>query len=310
MENIKDLINTNLFLTPYSQSPMGDTDKVTIRNHIGPESALQEPLALVTKMSDSERSALESGGRGELASAAESDTTALEIRYRTSIQHSPTFHFVIYRLLGVVYYLLYVDDCKMLSKVAFDSDKPSLGRIRADSIAPPHSPASIMRCVLRVERIPFGHADLFANILCDNPLKEGHISILRTDGPGLSPNEPMAIVVQVPVESPIPDGKYLIKNRAAGSYWSAEHDPIQTVHFWPTTKLVPAMTYNFLQVSEHSPIIQVFNYFLSKWDITHDTNGNIFMTSPYAPSSWVGAEITGSAVPVPWRVIPADSKSY
>ena len=49
---------------------------------------------------------------------------------------------------------------------------------------------------------------------------------------------------------------------------------------------------------------------LSKWHITHDTNVNISMISPYAPSSWVGAEITGSTVPVPWRLIPADSKSY
>jgi hypothetical protein len=37
-------------------------------------------------------------------------------------------------------------------------------------------------------------ADLFADLSSDAPLKEGHFSILSTDGPGLSPNEPMAIV--------------------------------------------------------------------------------------------------------------------
>ena len=46
---------------------------------------------------------------------------------------------------------------------------------------------------------------------------------------------------------------------------------------------------------------------LSKWDITQDAYGNISMTSPYAPSSWVGAEIKGSSVPVSWRPIPAHS---
>jgi len=34
------------------------------------------------------------------------------------------------------------------------------------------------------------------------------------------------------------------------------------------------------------------------------------MASLYAPSSWVGAEIKGSTVPVQWRLIPADGKSY
>ena len=87
VENIKDRANTSLFLTPYSQSSMGDTDKVTILNRTGPGSMPQEPLALVAKMSDSERSALKSEGRGGPVSATEpaSDTTTPEIRYRTSI---------------------------------------------------------------------------------------------------------------------------------------------------------------------------------------------------------------------------------
>ena len=94
LENIKDRTNTSLFLTPYSQSPMDDADKVTIFNRADLGSTPQEPLALVAKMSDTERSALESGGRGELVDAAESNTTTPKIQYRTSIQHSPTFLFV------------------------------------------------------------------------------------------------------------------------------------------------------------------------------------------------------------------------
>ena len=100
MENIKNSTSTSLFLTPYSQSPMGDADKVTILYRTGPGSTPQEPLALVAKMSDSERSALESGRRGGLASAAELDTTPPEIRYCTSIQCSSSFLFITSRLLG------------------------------------------------------------------------------------------------------------------------------------------------------------------------------------------------------------------
>jgi hypothetical protein len=76
---------------------MDDAEKVVILNGTGPGSTPQEPLALVAKMSDSERNTLELEGRGGLASAAEPDTT---IQYRTSIQHSPTILFITSQLLG------------------------------------------------------------------------------------------------------------------------------------------------------------------------------------------------------------------
>ena len=93
VEDIKDREKTSLFLTPYSQSPMDDADKVTILNGTGPGSTPQEPLALVAKMSNSERNTLEFDGRVRLASAAGPDTTSPEIRYGASIQHSSTFLF-------------------------------------------------------------------------------------------------------------------------------------------------------------------------------------------------------------------------
>ena len=93
-EDIKDRkITTTLFLTPHSQSPMGDADKITIVNRTGPGSMPQEPLALVANMSVSELvNAMEYEGKDELASAADSepDTT---IQYRRSIQHPPTILF-------------------------------------------------------------------------------------------------------------------------------------------------------------------------------------------------------------------------
>jgi hypothetical protein len=95
VECIKDRTSTILFLTPYSQLPTDDADKVAILNRTGPGSTPHEPLALVAKMSDSERSALESERRGGLSSAAEPDTMTSEIRYRTSIQHCSTFLFVL-----------------------------------------------------------------------------------------------------------------------------------------------------------------------------------------------------------------------
>ena len=115
--------------------------------------------------------------------------------------NTPLFLFVTFRLLGEVYYLLY-DRNEMPSKAAIDPEQPSLGRIRADYIAPPHGLTSIILCISRVEETPaLVYADLFPDISCDTPLEEGHISFLRTDAPGLSPKKPMAIVVPVDSES-------------------------------------------------------------------------------------------------------------
>jgi hypothetical protein len=94
-ENIKDGGRTSLFLTPYSESPMDDADMFTIHNGNGPGSNPQEPLALVAKMSDSGRRALESDGRVRLASTSKLETMPPDIRHGTSIRHPPsTFLFI------------------------------------------------------------------------------------------------------------------------------------------------------------------------------------------------------------------------
>ena len=157
-------------------------------------------------------------------------------------------------MLGKVYYVLYADGCAIQSKAAFDFKKLFLGRIRVDSVAPPHSVASIKRCLSRVERnlaIAYA-ADLFVDISGETPLKEGHIS-LRTDGPGMSPNAPIAIILAPPIPGPA-NGRYLIKNRAADIYWNASYNPIKTIFFDVITTGNASRVY---QVNEH-PIIRLF----------------------------------------------------
>ena len=119
-----------------------------------------------------------------------------------------------------MYYQVFADRSDVRSKVAFDEELPSLGRIRCDSIAPPHTPASIKRRISRVEETPeLVDANLLETISSDSPLKEAHISILGTDDQGLS--EPMAIVQTPIVQLSIADGRYIIKNRAADIIWYA-----------------------------------------------------------------------------------------
>ena len=73
---------------------MKDAHNVIFLDGTGPGSTPHEPLALVANMSDSERSALESEGRGGHGSALEPDTTSPEIRYGSCIQPFLTFLFV------------------------------------------------------------------------------------------------------------------------------------------------------------------------------------------------------------------------
>jgi hypothetical protein len=94
-----------------------------------------------------------------------------------------------------VYYRLYDKDGEMPSKVSFDPEEPSLGRINAYCLPPPQTVSSIKQCIARVEgNSALKSANLFANNLCDDPLKEGHIQILAGDCPGLVQDKPMALV--------------------------------------------------------------------------------------------------------------------
>ena len=159
-----------------------------------------------------------------------------------------------------MYYLLYANNSEIPSKAVFDPDQPSLGRIRADSVAPPHSLVSIKRHISRVEETPaLASADLFADLSSDAPMEEGRIPILGTDGPGLSPDNPMCIVQKpiVQVENAfIPDGRYFIKSRAAEVFWCSGV-LATTVNFWSDSTR-SANPISAIQVNEHSLIIQVF----------------------------------------------------
>ena len=145
-----------------------------------------------------------------------------------------------------MYYQIFADNIEIPSKVFFDPGEPSIGRIRADSVVPPHSLSSIKRRISRVEETPaLVNADVFADISADSPLNEGPISIHGTDGPGLSPDKPMAIV-QV-----IPDGKYIIKHRilAADIFWNAWSlgRPTNVVYFHSSENFTLVQAKNYSQ---------------------------------------------------------------
>jgi hypothetical protein len=95
----------------------------------------------------------------------------------------------------LVYYRVYDFHCAVLSTQPADSNKPFVGRLNVDCIPPPHTVASIKRCISKLEHIPKPEAcQLFASISSEYPMSGGHISILTSDHHGSTPGDPMAFV--------------------------------------------------------------------------------------------------------------------
>jgi hypothetical protein len=93
----------------------------------------------------------------------------------------------------------------MLSKHPADPDKPSVGRINVDSIPPPHTAESIMRCISKIEELNTStNSQLFNSISSEIPIAEGHVSILSGDCPGSTPEDPLVFVIEPVMAMPLP----------------------------------------------------------------------------------------------------------
>jgi len=95
----------------------------------------------------------------------------------------------------------------VLSKHPADPSKPSVGRINVDSIPPPHTAESMMRCISKIEELDNSkQSKLFIDVSSEFPIGDGHVSMLSSDRPGSSPGKPMAFVVEpiLGVPSPAP----------------------------------------------------------------------------------------------------------
>jgi hypothetical protein len=98
----------------------------------------------------------------------------------------------------LVYYRLFTENIGILSeKPAFPSD-PYLGRVRANSVAPPQTVHLIKRRLCQIENISdYLGSILFLSGSSLSPLNgTERVSILTPDGPGSSPDEPMELVVK------------------------------------------------------------------------------------------------------------------
>src|ERR1700727_355306 len=95
-----------------------------------------------------------------------------------------------------VYYRIYNEDGAIPSMRSVDSDDLPLGRIDASLVAPPHTAASLKRCISNAERLtPFVCDKLFVDISSESPMDDDlDISILTGQGLGNTPEDAMALV--------------------------------------------------------------------------------------------------------------------
>jgi hypothetical protein len=96
--------------------------------------------------------------------------------------------------------------------VPVDNKNPYLACIDGHLVTPPHTVASIKRCICKVETIINKDQDvqLFGSASETTPMGDNeHIAILDGTGPGSSPKQPLALVCK-----DMPVGEFKIKLKA------------------------------------------------------------------------------------------------
>ncbi|EDR07501.1 uncharacterized protein LACBIDRAFT_298427 [Laccaria bicolor S238N-H82] len=105
------------------------------------------------------------------------------------------------RFGGTVYYRLYTKDGPIKSQhpVYSTDHEPFIGRTLAKLVAPPHTTVSIKRHLCYIEGFLSSLADtakLFVPLSCLTAKDDSaRLSLVGSSGPGLSPQEPMALVL-------------------------------------------------------------------------------------------------------------------
>jgi len=192
-EKVNDNIPTDLFISASSQAPMDNAGHVPMFAYSGPGCTPSEPMALTAMFSSAERGQLDAMELAASLLPSPERPVAPEARY--------------------LYYQVYKGHGAVLSKQPASSNDPYVGCIRADSVPPPHTTASIMRCISKGEGLDNSkQSQLFANISSRLPMGEGYVSILTNNHAGSTPEDPMAYVelptpaiVQPPTSEHLPN---------------------------------------------------------------------------------------------------------
>ena len=98
-----------------------------------------------------------------------------------------------------VYYRVYAEDGAIRSTKPATADDPFLGCVKAKSIPPPHTVASIKRCIAGFEEIGDNTlTSLFGTLSSKSPMDSADkAAILNRNGLGYMPKEPIVLVAKL-----------------------------------------------------------------------------------------------------------------
>jgi hypothetical protein len=123
---------------------------------------------------------------------------------------------LVIRELTSVHYRVFDDNGEATSKTSFDETDTALGRIDVLSIPPPYSVASLKRRLVIAEEITDHNSQLFEDEDSRTAMNDGDAIALCTKSyPGITEDEPIAIVYNVVTVSSPPQSASSIKRLKA-----------------------------------------------------------------------------------------------
>ena len=119
--------------------------------------------------------------------------------------------------LPSVHYRVFDNNGEATSKTSFDETDTALGRVDVLSIALPYTVASLKRRLMKAEEISDPNSQLFEDEDSKTAMNDGDtIALCAKSFPGITENEPIAIVYNMTVSPPIQSESDLKRLKAIG----------------------------------------------------------------------------------------------
>jgi len=97
-----------------------------------------------------------------------------------------------------VYYRVYDDEGEIVSKMSFDEDNPSLGRVNTFSVPPPHIVSNSKNCIFKPEDLSGHNIQLFEDEASESAINDSDATTLLSDTfPGFIEDQPVAITYEL-----------------------------------------------------------------------------------------------------------------
>ena len=186
IEGLSGPNGSTLFESLSSQTAVEESFRLAVRESSGPGVSEDDPMVLVVGVEDAKKQSASTARSEGLPNVVQA-----EPRYGMSqdVVINPGL------LISPVYYRLYDEDGVLASKMSFDSEDSSLGRIDTLSIPPPQTVSSLSFQVVKAEGFVTRTVQLFQDMDGEVPMTDNdHLPLQAQAYPGHLEDEPLTIV--------------------------------------------------------------------------------------------------------------------